>query len=141
MAIIVKPKNADLQPLPVSPRILQPLSEGRDALVDRVRRVLVSSVRNSALQCLEQLEVVVHKASGPRSSPLPSAFLPPKSLLKIPDILAPKMHMQLADRGIQRKGYQSIGPTEWLFVPPNNMTTFAASAFAPVSQDWISDYT
>lgn len=26
----------------------------------------------------------------------------------------------------------------WLFVPPKDMTTFAASAFAPVSQDWIS---
>ena len=29
----------------------------------------------------------------------------------------------------------------WLFVPPTNMTTFAASAFAPVSEDWISDCT
>lgn len=27
----------------------------------------------------------------------------------------------------------------WLFVPLNDMTTFAASAFAPVSEDWISD--
>jgi hypothetical protein len=27
----------------------------------------------------------------------------------------------------------------WLFVPPKDMTTFAESAFAPVSADWISD--
>lgn len=27
----------------------------------------------------------------------------------------------------------------WLFIPPTNMTKFAASAFAPVSEDWISD--
>lgn len=26
----------------------------------------------------------------------------------------------------------------WLFVPPNDMTNFAGSAFAPVSEDWIS---
>ncbi|PTX36975.1 hypothetical protein C8N34_1545, partial [Gemmobacter caeni] len=29
----------------------------------------------------------------------------------------------------------------WLFVPPEDMTTFAASAFAPVSEASISAYT
>jgi len=29
----------------------------------------------------------------------------------------------------------------WLFVPPKDMTTFAESAFAPVSADWISECT
>ena len=27
----------------------------------------------------------------------------------------------------------------WLFIPPEDMTTFAASVFAPASEDWISD--
>ncbi len=36
---------------------------------------------------------------------------------------------------------QRKGTLVWLFVPPKDMTTFAASAFAPVSEDWISDFT
>ena len=38
-------------------------------------------------------------------------------------------------------GSRKRGQTVWLFTPPLDMTTFAASAFAPVSEDWISAFT
>ncbi|MEP3299363.1 MAG: hypothetical protein ABJO27_23275 [Pseudoruegeria sp.] len=56
---LLERRNSNLQTFAVASWILQPLSKRRDAFSGGISRVHVIPVRNSALQRIEQLEVVV----------------------------------------------------------------------------------